>query len=79
MPSVDPAADPGDCILVDYRLLHCGTANRSPDPRPILYNMYCRPWFRDSRNFHKQRPVRISPDEYMRVPVQFRHLFAWRR
>jgi hypothetical protein len=79
MPSVDPVAELGDCILVDYRLLHAGTANRSERPRPILYNMYCRPWFRDSRNYRKQRPVRISRDEYGRVPEQFRHLFAWRR
>jgi ectoine hydroxylase-related dioxygenase (phytanoyl-CoA dioxygenase family) len=79
MPIVDPVADLGDCILVDYRLLHCGTANRSTSPRPILYNLYCRPWFRDSRNFRKQRPVRISRDEYALVPEQFRHLFAWRR
>jgi hypothetical protein len=79
MPSVDPDADLGDCMLVDYRLLHGGTANRSTSPRPILYNLYCRPWFRDSRNFRKQRPVRISQEEYSRVPEQFRQLFAWRR
>jgi len=79
MPSVDPAADPGDCLLVDYRLLHGGTANCSQSPRPILYNLYCRAWFRDSRNFRKQRPVRVSREEYLRVPEQFRHLFAWWR
>jgi len=39
MPSVDPEADLGDCLLVDYRLLHCGTANHSAHPRPILYNL----------------------------------------
>ena len=78
MPSVDPVANLGDCVLVDYRLLHCGTANRSTDPRPILYNMYCRPWFRDSRNYRKQKRVRISREEYMRVPAQYRQLFDWR-
>ena len=78
MPSVDPVADLGDCLLVDYRLLHCGTANRSTAPRPILYNMYCRPWFRDSRNYRKQQRVRISREEYMRVPAQHRQLFDWR-
>jgi ectoine hydroxylase-related dioxygenase (phytanoyl-CoA dioxygenase family) len=79
MPSVDPVADLGDCLLVDYRLLHAGTANRSASPRPILYNMYCRPWFRDSRNYRKQQRIRISREEYMRIPAQFRHLFDWRQ
>ena len=77
MPSVDPVLDLGDCLLVDYRLLHSGTANHSENPRPILYNLYCRPWFRDSRNYRKQLPVRISREEYSRVPAQFRHLFDW--
>jgi ectoine hydroxylase-related dioxygenase (phytanoyl-CoA dioxygenase family) len=76
-PTVDPLADPGDCLLVDYRLLHAGTANSSSNPRPILYNMYCRPWFRDSRNYRKQQRIRISREEYSRVPPQFQQLFNW--
>ena len=79
MPSVDPEVELGDCLVVDYRLLHCGTANRSANPRPILYNLYTRPWFRDSRNYRKQQRLRISREEYARVPVQFRHLFDWRQ
>lgn len=79
MPSVDPLADLGDCVLVDYRLLHAGTANCSATPRPILYNMYCRPWFRDSRNYRKQRPIRISREEYIRIPEELRYLFNWWR
>jgi len=79
MPSADPVADLGDCLLVDYRLLHGGTANRSANPRPILYNLYCRPWFRDNVNFRKQRPISISLEEYSQVPAQFQHLFAWCR
>jgi len=79
MPNVDPMVDLGDCLLVDYRLMHAGNANRSESPRPILYNMYCRPWFRDSRNYRIQRPIRISPEEYARVPQEFRFLFNWWR
>ena len=79
MPDVDPFADIGDCLLVDYRLMHAGNANRSANPRPILYNMYCRPWFRDSRNYRQQRPIKISREEYLRVPQEFRHLFNWWR
>lgn len=79
MPSVDPVVDVGDCLLVDYRLLHAGKANHSANPRPILYNMYCRPWFRDSRNYRQQRPIRIPHEEYLRVPEEFRVLFNWWR
>jgi len=60
--------------------LHAGKANLSANPRPILYNMYCRPWFRDSRNYRLQRPIQISRDEYFRIPEEFRSLFhGWRR
>ena len=79
MPIVDPVADVGDCLLVDYRLLHAGNANHSANPRPILYNMYCRPWFRDSRNYRQQRPIKITREEYLRVPQEFRSLFNWWR
>jgi len=79
MPDLDPLADVGDCLLIDYRLMHAGNANHSPNPRPILYNMYCRPWFRDSRNYRRQRPIKISREEYLRVPQEFRHLFNWWR
>jgi hypothetical protein len=79
LPGVDPFVDVGDCLLVDYRLLHAGMANHSPNPRPILYNMYCRPWFRDSRNYRMQRPIKISREEYLRIPQEFRSLFNWWR
>ena len=60
--------------------MHAGNANHSANPRPILYNMYCRPWFRDSRNYRLQRPIRIAREEYLRVPEEFRFLFnGWRR
>lgn len=79
MPGVDPVVELGDCLLVDYRLMHAGNANHSANPRPILYNMYCRPWFRDSRNYRQQRPIRISREEYLRVPQELRYLFNWWR
>ena len=48
--SEDPVAQPGSCILMDYRLFHQGTANRSEQARPILYLTYHRPWFKDYVN-----------------------------
>jgi hypothetical protein len=37
--------------MFDYRILHRGLANDSPDPRPIAYFTYARPWFRDATNY----------------------------
>ena len=37
LPSEDPVAPVGSCMLMDYRLLHGGTANHSEQVRPILY------------------------------------------
>jgi len=76
-PSVDPLAATGECLLMDYRLLHGGTANVSEAVRPILYLVYYRPWFRDYSNFGKQDPIQISEDEYARIPVQYQHMFGW--
>jgi len=44
-------ATPGTIILFDIRLRHRGGANRSNEPRPILYLGYTMRWFRDAANF----------------------------
>jgi len=46
----------GSAILFDYRILHRGLANTSPEPRPVLYFTYARAWFRDMHNF-PSRPL----------------------
>ncbi len=81
-----PARDPvrpvvcaGSAVLFDSRVWHFGTANRSDAPRPVLYNSYHRPWFRDSVNFGQQRPLDIGDEELARVPDAQRVLFAWTR
>jgi len=55
-----PVVREGSCLLWDYRLFHAGTANHSTLPRPLLYMTYCRPWFLDQYNYHKQPPLRAS-------------------
>lgn len=70
-----PEAKPGACILMDYKLFHAGQANRSDDVRPLLYNIYSRPWFRDFANYDKQSELVISKKELSRVPDEFKHLF----
>jgi len=49
--AVRPLLKLGDCLLMDYRVVHAGGANNSGVSRPILYNVYSRPWFRDHLNF----------------------------
>jgi len=74
--SEDPHVPIGSCYLLDYKLLHQGTANRSKKVRPILYNTYCRPWFRDSINFRIQPTVQTSSKEYKKVSEAHRGLFS---
>jgi ectoine hydroxylase-related dioxygenase (phytanoyl-CoA dioxygenase family) len=74
----DPLVPVGSCLLMDYRLLHGGLANRSSKERPILYNVYCRPWFRDDLNFRRQSAIKISDEEFGRVPEALQNLFSWR-
>lgn len=71
-----PILSLGDCLLMDYRLVHGGAANQSNQVRPILYNVYSCPWFRDHVNYKKQRRLRISGEALSQIPKQHRHLFA---
>ena len=41
----------GDAIIFDYRTFHRGMPNHSGARRPLLYQTYSRPWFRDEHNF----------------------------
>ena len=74
-----PEVPPGDALLFDCRVWHGGTANHARSPRPVLYNSYQRPWFRDQVNFDRQAPLTIPPADWDRVPDRYRHLFAWAR
>ncbi len=77
MAHCDPVASRGACLLMDYRLFHGGTPNRSAAVRPILYNVYYRPWFRDFVNFGKQPPLEIDAETYGEIPDSYRSLFQW--
>lgn len=62
----------GDAYLMDYRLLHGGTANPGPLARPVLYLAYSRPWFRDAANFRAHPPIRITPEARDALPPPLR-------
>ena len=74
--SVHPLPKLGDVYLMDYRVIHGGMANNCDQPRPILYLVYGRPWFRDAYNFSDQPPVKFADGEFKKVPVAHRGLFA---
>jgi hypothetical protein len=77
MNSVAVAPDFGGCYLFDARLVHSGTANYSPAERPILYLIYCRPWWRDSTNFYHQKPLLISRETLASFPEPYRAMFRY--
>ncbi len=66
----------GDVGVMDYRVCHNGTANVGLVPRPILYIVYSRPWFRDSENFEEVPPLRLTAQHLAGIPTQYRSLFA---
>jgi len=76
-PAFDPVAPIGSCLLMDYRLVHQGTENRSDAVRPIFYVVFSRPWFRDYVNYEKQEPIVMRDSVYRRTPKKWRSLFKF--
>lgn len=76
-PGVDFAAEVGSCYLFDYRVLHSGIGNKSEHPRPLLYNIYTRPWFLDTKNYARQAPIHITEQQYDRLPLRYQKMFSW--
>jgi ectoine hydroxylase-related dioxygenase (phytanoyl-CoA dioxygenase family) len=72
-----PTVPVGSCLLFDYNVKHSGQANTSENVRPILYNSYSRPWFRDQSNFRKQNSLVVSKKELKKVPEENLHLFKF--
>jgi ectoine hydroxylase-related dioxygenase (phytanoyl-CoA dioxygenase family) len=72
----EPLVREGSCVLWDYRVLHCGTPNRSAVPRPLLYMTYCRPWFIDHKNYRQQASLRAPKGFLAELPQDLRPLLA---
>jgi hypothetical protein len=77
-PSVSPVVPPGSAILWDFRLYHAGTANRSPEPRPLITATFAQRWYQDPVNFEQGNRRRLALDEAFvaGVPAGRRRLFA---
>lgn len=61
IPPLDAGLHQGDCLLMDYRLMHRGLANRSQHIRPVLFISYGRRWFIDHDNFELQNQLDVPP------------------
>lgn len=70
-----PYLNRGDGFLMDYRMWHNGTANRTDGERPVLYIIYSRPWFTDYRNFDRQPRIRMDESDFISIPREHRPLF----
>lgn len=77
LPACEPHTLLGDCYLMDYRVFHQGLPNHSNQVRPIMYNIYTCPWYRDYRNFRRQKRLIISESELNNVPEKNRNLLNW--
>lgn len=66
----------GGAGLVDYRLHHAGAPMRAQVPRPMLYLVYSRPWFRDAVNFARLRPLNLPGDFSKRADPALRKLLS---
>ncbi|HEY6259501.1 MAG TPA: phytanoyl-CoA dioxygenase family protein [Xanthobacteraceae bacterium] len=64
----------GDCLMLDYRTLHAGLANRGQKTRPIVYMVYARAWFFDDVNHVKRIPLDMPLEDYERLPDSVRPL-----
>jgi len=73
---IDPVVRKGSCLLFDYRVAHAGTGNVSDNVRPLMYNVYSRPWFSDCRNYTKQRPLVVTSEAVEKIPAEYRSLFT---
>jgi ectoine hydroxylase-related dioxygenase (phytanoyl-CoA dioxygenase family) len=50
-----PVVQPGSALLWDFRIFHCGLANRSGAPRPLIYSTLCREWWRETVSIEAKR------------------------
>ncbi len=70
-----PLVARGGCYLMDYRLWHQGTENRTRRPRPVLYLIYARHWFIDLENFGLQPRLNIDRAVLAGIAPEHRPLF----
>jgi ectoine hydroxylase-related dioxygenase (phytanoyl-CoA dioxygenase family) len=66
----------GDCMLLDYRTLHTGLANRSGTARPIACMVYARNWFFDDINYLGTSSLDLPLEDHRKLPESTRPLLV---
>jgi ectoine hydroxylase-related dioxygenase (phytanoyl-CoA dioxygenase family) len=64
----------GDCVLLDYRVMHAGLPNKSNVVRPIAYLVYTKTWFFDEMNHVKRSPLGMTLAQYNAMPEELQPL-----
>jgi ectoine hydroxylase-related dioxygenase (phytanoyl-CoA dioxygenase family) len=77
LPYDEPYLPVGSVMLFDNKVVHAGTPNRGDRPRPMMYNLYSRAWFRDSQNYSKHPPLVMTREKYRAIPEQFKAMFTY--
>lgn len=72
---VEPELEIGDALLMDYRILHQGTANLSNTMRAMLCICYSRDWFIDCIHFKHMKPFDIDAQTLSEVQSKHPGLF----
>ncbi len=75
MPSASPELPAGSALMTDSRTLHGGSANRSRNVRPVVYNAYHRSWYRDRGGYEDRPPVHLGIVDQLRLPAERRPMF----
>ncbi len=78
-PGFYPTCQLGDIYLMDFRLVHGGTANLSAYSRPIVYMSYTRNWYTDLENtIEMDMPALVMSDANLKqVPEEYRSLLVY--
>lgn len=74
-----PSCQLGDVFLMDFRLVHGGTPNLSPQSRPIIYMSYTRNWFIDLENTIEMEvpALAMTETEMQRIPPEYASLMVY--
>ena len=71
-----PMVQPGSALLWDFRVHHRGLANRSGDPRPVLFAILCREWWHEfvPRTMHRYAKLTLSPEVHAGLSPAMQHV-----
>jgi ectoine hydroxylase-related dioxygenase (phytanoyl-CoA dioxygenase family) len=71
LPSARTNVRAGDLIIRDLRLWHRGMSNQTAMIRPMLYLLYCRPWYR-----FPTQPITLTPGWEDSLSERARRIFT---